>query len=372
VKAGAFTHTPPSSDFPAYICSLDGLLRKPSEQAGRFCAYLGSASEVTIYDANHRAIGTLQHERFRSITRCCVTLDQLTEFAARAENLHELGVHVGSKPVWTVSVDDLRVFADIIDNPLIFCHFLEQRARAYTSPALQTDDELDHLALYLSHNHYSTYAEDFQFDTPVHWHGYRVTLDKYFAAKISGESAERPGQPIPKRLREIVDVLAGSDVPGRCKAAAWILDMGGDFRTQASALIDQVLEEQQAVGRPKPATCTGDIPVTFYCSIDDGVRHDDDLVRMHTLATLQLAGESERLALRLTYSPDKTLHSVTPIFFSANDLKTVEGDELRKYLQRMVSCRFQAHFARVGRHKIGRNERCPCGSGKKHKKCCGA
>jgi hypothetical protein len=372
VKAGAFTHTPPSSDFPAYIDSLDALLRKPSVQTDRFCAYLGSKPQVTIYDSEHCPIGTLEHKSFRSITRCCVTLDQLTEFAARAENLHELGVNVGNSPVWTVSVDDLRVFADVINNPLIFCHFLEQRAAAFSSPALQTDDELDHLALYLSHNHYSTYAEDFQFETPVHWHGYRGSLDKYFSGKISGEPNELPSQPIPIRLKEVIDVLALGRFPGRCKAAAWILDMGGDFRTQANALIDQVLEEQQKVGRPKPATCTGDVPVTFYCSIDGGVRPDDRLVRMHTLATLHLAHESERLALRLDYSLDKRLQIVTPVFFSDKDIEAVDSDELKNYSQRLVGNRFQAHFAKTGRHKVGRNERCPCGSGKKYKKCCGA
>lgn len=372
VKAGAFTHTPPSSDFPAYIDSLDALLRKPSEQTDRFCAYLGSEAQVTIFDSEHRPIGMLEHKSFRSITRCCVTLDQLTEFAAKAENLHELGVNIGSRPVWTVSVDDLRVFADIIDNPLIFCHFLEQRAKAFSSPALQTDDELDHLALYLSHNHYSTYAEDFQFETPIQWHGYRGGLDKYFSGKISGEHHELPSQPIPARLKEIIDVLAYNSHPGRCKTASWILDMDGDFRAQACTLIDQVLKEQQEVERPKPATCTGEVPITFYCSIEDGVRPDDRLVKMHTLATLQLAHESERLALRLDYSTDKKLRVVTPIFFLCKELETIDGDELKNYSQRMVGRRFQAYFAKAGRHKIGRNERCPCGSGKKYKKCCGA
>lgn len=371
VKAGAFTHTPPSSDFPAYIASLDALLRNPSEQTNRFCAYLLSEPQVTIYDSQHRPIGTLEHKSFRSVTRCCVTLDQLTEFAARAEQLNEIGINVGGSPVWTVSVDDLRVFADVIDNPLVFCHFLEQRARAFSSPALQTDDELDHLALYLSHNHYSTYAEDFQFDRPIRWHGYRESLDKYFSGKINGEPNELPRQQIPTRLKEIIDLLACSSIPGRCKAAAWILDMGGEFRTQAGSFIDAVLDEQQKVGRPKPATCVGDVPVTFYCSLDGGVRHDDRLIKMHTLATLQNAREDERLALKLDYTADRQLLSVTPIFYSSKDLTTVDGNDLESYTERMVSHRFRAHAKKVDRHKIGRNERCPCGSGKKYKKCCG-
>lgn len=372
VKAGAFTHTPPSTDFPAYINSLDALLRSPSEQTARFCDYLQSAPQVAIYDSEHREIAVLAHGNFRHITRCCVTLDQLTEFAARAENLHEIGINVGKAPVWTISVDDLRVFADVIDNPLVFCHFLEERARAFLSPALQTDDELDHLALYLAHNRYSTYAEDFDFDNPVRWHGYREGLDRFFSSKVGGDPAKQPGQPIPSRLKEIIHALADTNTPCRCKASAWLLDMGGEFRDQSNELINQTLEEQKQARRPKPVTCIGDIPVTFFCSIDDVIKHDDHLVRMHTLATLQIAHEPERLALRLDYSSDKQLQAVTPIFFSSKDINANEIGELDDYAQHMIEKRFNVRLTRGGKKKIGRNELCPCGSGKKYKKCCGS
>ena len=43
-----------------------------------------------------------------------------------------------------------------------------------------------------------------------------------------------------------------------------------------------------------------------------------------------------------------------------------EATELRKEAKRSVAA------TRVTKPKIGRNEPCPCGSGKKFKKCCGA
>ena len=148
--------------------------------------------------------------------------------------------------------------------------------------------------------------------------------------------------------------------------------MGGEFRDQSNELINQTLEEQEQAKRPKPVTCIGDIPVTFYCSIDDVIKHDDHLVRMHTLATLQLAHEPERLALKLDYSSDKQLQAVTPVFFSAKDINSNEIGELDNYAQRMIEKRFNARLTKGGKKKIGRNELCPCGSGKKYKKCCGS
>lgn len=94
VKAGAFTHAPPSTNFPAYIRSLDQLLRSPAQQAVRFSEYLHSAPEVTIYDEEHRPVRQVRRSDYRHIARCCVTLDQLTEFAARAEAMKEIGVDV--------------------------------------------------------------------------------------------------------------------------------------------------------------------------------------------------------------------------------------------------------------------------------------
>ncbi len=53
-----------------------------------------------------------------------------------------------------------------------------------------------------------------------------------------------------------------------------------------------------------------------------------------------------------------------------NDLKNFLGsnDEVRKKMDREVS---KNDFVDFGGSKIGRNDLCPCGSGKKYKKCCG-
>jgi len=45
--------------------------------------------------------------------------------------------------------------------------------------------------------------------------------------------------------------------------------------------------------------------------------------------------------------------------------------ELNKFITFYNSLQAQGQFGEVARRKIGRNEPCPCGSGKKYKKCCG-
>ena len=134
IKAGAFTHSPPATDFPAYMDSIKNLVLKPATQAKRFMEYLKSRDEVLLYDKDHRPITKLRHEHFRHITACCVTLDQFTTLAAQAESLQPIGTDLQGFPIWPLSLDDLRVYADIFDSPLVFAHFLEERQRAFKSP----------------------------------------------------------------------------------------------------------------------------------------------------------------------------------------------------------------------------------------------
>jgi len=111
--------------------------------------YLNPDTEESIFHHNqgHKPI-------------CAVTLDAFTELAAQVQHLKPLGIDVGTQPVWSFSIDDLRVYADVFDNPLVFLHFVEERMRAFTSPLIQTEDEIDHLGLYLKHNIYTQHAEN--------------------------------------------------------------------------------------------------------------------------------------------------------------------------------------------------------------------
>lgn len=53
-----------------------------------------------------------------------------------------------------------------------------------------------------------------------------------------------------------------------------------------------------------------------------------------------------------------------------NDQKWEYNEELEKMSKIMLEEKGQGRYIRIGK-KIGRNEKCPCGSGLKYKKCCG-
>ncbi|MGZ8245250.1 hypothetical protein [Methylomagnum sp.] len=225
-RGGAFTYTSPATDFCAYIASLKNLVLKPATQGKRFIDYLNKSDEVPLYDSKHQVIDNLRKADFSNIYILAVTLDPFTEIAAQIQHLRKLGVNVGDYPIWSVSLDDLRIFADIFDNPLLFMHFAEQRMLAFQTEVLQLEDELDHLGLYLEHNAYSIYAQEKigRSKSRINFHGYRSKIDKHFRARFFGLDKIPPlAQDTPPRILEIIEYLSRSTKEGRSKLSSYLL-----------------------------------------------------------------------------------------------------------------------------------------------------
>lgn len=369
VKAGAFTYTSPTTDLPGHIKSLTELILTPAAQGNRFVDYLESADDVPIFDANHCEIDRLCRSNFRHITICAVTLDPFTELAARAQHLKKVGVDIGQRPVWTLSIDDLRIYADLFDNPLVFLHFVEQRMLAACSELIDLNDEMDHLGLYFSVNNYSQHAAELFWKhqpTKLNFIGYRSTIDKYYSAIIQGEPATIPKQDMPQRLIEILDYLSKSNISRRAELACFLLDSDGELRLEITSLIEQQLQENLKIRRAKPISIYGDMPMTLYVWSPAVYRQAATSINQ-TRTVMLIHGESSRPLLELEYTAENVLRSVHWQHVGLEGLSHAEiarlkesSDELRK--QRVLKVRKQG--------KIGRNEQCPCGSGRKYKKCC--
>jgi preprotein translocase subunit SecA len=370
VKAGAFTYTSPATDLPAHISSLQGLIRHPASQANRFIDYLDSAAEVSIHDANHTEIGRLRRSDFRHITPCAITLDPMTELAARSNQLKKVGIDLGQRPLWALSIDDLRVYADLIDNPLVFLHFVEQRLSATRSDLLNLDDELDHFGLYLKTNNYSLSAANLAGAerNRVFFTGYRETIDKYYAAVDRRDTAAVPKQRMPKRLAEIIAFLSQSNINGRSEAASFLLDAGGEYREEISAGIDQQLRQHSKLLRTLPLSTHGDMSLTLFVWSPMAPRQAA-LAIEHTQVVAMASGENTRPLLELEYTADGTLCGV---HWQRVTLSGLSSAELRRVQAEAAAFRRRRVSKAEAQGKIGRNDPCPCGSGKKYKRCCHA
>ena len=372
-RGGAFTYTSPATDFPAFIASLKNLVLKPATQGKRFLDYLASADAVPIFDKNHNQIGELHKGDFRHISICPVTLDPFTEMAAQVRHLRKIGVDVGAHPVWATSVDDLRVYADIFENPLQVLHYVEQRGEAFKSDIIQADDELDHLGLYLEHNHYSTYAAEMRgkSDARINFTGYRINIDKFFLERLHDPNCPCPlKQEAPGRLVEIIDWLAASTKTGRSKLASFLLDLSGDERKRLAGCVESELKAQPTRGRQIAYSTAGGnmIGYTMFCYTDTGAARKADIALNHAKQAMVLAGQDNRLLLELSYSNKGVLDDINWTWIDRAEISMAEIAVLQAESEKLRQTRTANRKATHG--KIGRNDSCPCGSGKKYKKCC--
>lgn len=369
VKAGAFTYTSPATDLPAHIASLENLVRNPARQGARFIAYLESAPEVSVADLGHREIARIRRADFRHVTICALTLDSFTELAARAQHLKKVGVDVGSQPTWVLSIDDLRVYSDLFDNPLTFLHFVEQRMRAAQSELVDLNDEMDHLGLYLEQNNYSQFADELVAANPGHlgFDSFRAPIQKFYAAVVREENPKLPRQEMPERLMQIIEFLGRSSKEGRAEIVGFLLDADGQYRDEIAAAIERQLQENVELGRPRPLSSHGEHGFTLFVW-SPSLPRDEGLVSRYSPAALAAANETSRLIVELEFAEEGDLLDV---HWRHIGLAGMSERAIREARAAGEALRHQRVAIARSKGKIGVNEQCPCGSSKKYKRCHG-
>jgi hypothetical protein len=369
VKAGSFTYTSPADDFPAQLVSLDNLVQKPVFQGNRFFDYLESADEVVISNEARQEIARLRRSDFRHITICAVTLDPITEIAARSQHLQKIGIEMGQRSVWVLSIDDMRVYADLFDNPLVFLHFVEQRMLATRSELLDLTDEVSHIGLYIAENNYSEYAKKLVGDTRVDiltLDHYQDPVNEYYRAIVFGSPIPPPKQIIPPRFAEFIDFLVNQNLGGRAKLASFLLDIEKDLQFDLSAAIDKHLSENTVLGRPQPISTQGHACLTLYCWSPAAPRKNDQAL-YGARVVMVLNKEVNRLLLELEYDDTGILRNMHWQEVSLAGLSQGIFEGLTSAAEVL---RQQRVTAALRQRKIGRNDPCPCASGKKYKWCC--
>lgn len=377
VKAGSFTPETPTADLDSWIESIRALAQTPLAQGKRFLDYLESGGSVEVFDEERKSIREISRGDFRIITLVALSLDAFNEWASNIEELEPIGIKVGDNPIWCLSIDDLRVYADIFDNPLIFAHYIEQRHRAFKSKQVSMIDELDHLGAYIIHNNYALFANNLANTgradgepAKIGWHGYRKQIDEYFHALIADpDNAIRPKQNLPERIAEILDVMARQAKAGRVEVASYILDMGETGRRGLEEKLSRIIGDLDSVRRPRPISIFGDVRLTAVCWHSQTSKDERYSMRDYAIATALAKSETSRLLMQLTYDEHSGLTDVEFEFVGKADVPFFRREEFaslaRKYESSKLRTALEAH-QNIG---LGRNDSCLCGSGRKIKNC---
>lgn len=372
VKAGRFTDVPPVSNFDSHIKLYKELIEKSNSQCAQMRDYIRSSNtDLVLYDERMQPKETLDISDIKSIFCISITVDNINTYAARAEKLGFLNLEEG---VSCIAIDDLMTYKEYFDNPLEFLHFLKQREIAALNERLALNDELDHLGMYIAHNCYSLEVDSIPEKGILYMSGYREELDNYFERVGTPlPQLEKPRQSMPKRFREIIDVLHSSGNPQAVQISLYLLDFSSDAREQLANGIETTLERQAITNRQLAFSFSGtgrSIRMTYFVFQDElsDAKSDQEMFD-YAAATLLANNENERILLSFKFDMSRTLQTVSMRVISADQIPSNRIVELKNRGKQMGDFRVAKYIEQHG--KIGRNQPCPCGSGMKYKRCHG-
>lgn len=370
VKAGAFVYTSPLTDYPAHVKSYRTLIEKADHQCDRTFEYINSNSTAEFYNQDKTKKFAVNKGDYNYIYQISVTVDNINEVAARAE---KMGFFKLKSDAISISVDDLIVYSEYFESPLVFMHYLMQRKAATTVPTLALYDELDHLGMYIKDNCYTYKMEDLDPDSKYFYAGYREDLDKYFGALYAkGPSVKKPVQDMQPLFMKMISVIEKGSEENKVWLSSYLLNLSYDGRKNFEENINAVYNRQSIEKREFPVIFGGDgksVKMTCFVKQEGiasmGMNEKQDYI----FATMIWNNEERRACIELAYDKNGQLLNVSGREFSIDEIDEGDFDRLKLLGAENAARRVELHKKR--NRKIGRNEKCPCGSGKKYKHCCG-
>lgn len=357
VKGGSFTFTSSLTDYKAHLKSIESLLNKANEQCKKMLEHINKNENLLLYDESHNLKGEIKNVGSYDKYCFCITLDNFNEIMAQAEKISQVIVDKGTV---CISVDDLRVYRDYFDNPLYFIHFLEQRVIATELKALHVTDECDHLGLYLKHNMYSLYVKNFEDADYFSVQGYRKNLEDYFIMLNSNNPIKKPIINLPTNLRKIINLL--NVTMESIEYACGLLDYDTFPKEELNKLIDTTLSKCYN-GKSSPIFFAGQVSMCIFVNVNKSFITENEQ-RRYSFANLLNIKDNYIFAVELFANGKDTIEKVAIKKYFVEDIPNNEIDELREYGTILLKDRVVKIENETGR-KIGRNDKCPCGSGLK-------
>ena len=371
VKAGSFVYTPPFIDFEAHIKSYKTLIEKADHQCNRTMEYLRADNESKIYDSKGNLKKEIDMSAISNIYMFSVTMDNINAFANRAEKLSFLKLKCNAI---SISIDDLMVYREYFQSPLMFLHFLKQRQLATQEKNLALNDELDHLGMYIQRNCYTFQLDKTAKNTIIQFHGYREAIDQYFCSlNAPALKADKPQQHIPDLFIQMIYYLESSDLKNKVEISDYLLDFASDAKQDLCDKVEYSLKRQLEINHMCAISAAGggrSLRYTCFVNQPGIISFSEEEKCNYALSTLLWNDETDRVLLNLYFDSNKNFTHLTYKKFTLSDIAESEIDKLKLQGKQIADMRMNA-YKQSHKNKIGRNELCPCGSGKKYKKCCG-
>lgn len=331
-----------------------------------FCADLLLRSEYKLVDINDNEID-ISSTKFEEIYPVCIVSDHYPALFFQAKQFlkyHETEI---IKAPFIMDVFFLDVFAEMLDSPLYFLSYLNRRTNY--SQELMAHHEMNILAYHLNSNLWL----DKRMNLMHIGDDFCAELDMAMLTRRDGlDSIQTPEGILTKyqdtTVGKYISNIERMNNSSTLDFGLLLLTINENSIRQINDVIDLICSKSLVDGKNHDFTIGFEHAdgegLTIHCNYDD-----------YTTAKVRLENHARK---RKYYTKSKKWHGI------CIDPKTkkinfgIYIDSPWKYSKKMEQ--ETSHMAkplptfnpttRVMPKKIGRNEKCHCGSGKKYKKCC--
>ena len=269
-----------------------------------------------------------------------------------------------------LTIFDLELLVHYLDDPYDFLYYIKQRT--LLMDYFKADEEMTFLGYHLDQKLWKIPKVDmYMIDT-----SFAQLIDRnYYPLKLGLEVSDE-GDAIKNRWKnEHFDQLCNQLKPfNQAKITDIIfhlLDWSGDARKN---LVDFIVKTKQQTlmdgkihnfSMPPDDNYSPRVGVTYISLNSDN--SEELRIRLQTLC--QVRKYKSKGDVWIGFGSLKNSHEIIDAV-DFNHQKWEYDEELEKNAKIMLEGRGQGRKIRIGK-KIDRNEKCPCGSGLKYKKCCG-
>ena len=302
----------------------------------------------------------------------CVLSDSTNEFLACTNKLET--IKTDARGLICISLDDLLVYEKYFErSPMLFMGYLSRRLDASFANKVIASDELDHLGLYISDPDYVN--EALKYDNKVDYFSIddnRRELDNFFLSLRYPEIVS-PRPYIPDSLQKLLDHVWQSSTKNKLEIATFVMDLSKGEKDWLAKAVDDELSKQRMSGMSSLRGMPSDrsprgIGISLLINTMWAIPMPHDIWFARIQGLMSKFHEFKRILFCLNYDSsggliDCSLTIITPEQFEEK-LSKAANDFVKEVDRRVVSKALQTN-------RLGRNSPCPCGSGKKYKKCCG-
>jgi hypothetical protein len=340
-------------------------IQDSSDQAYR-CAKLIEEGKCTLKDATGNVV-TLP-TGLKRIYLICLISDHYPALSFQARQFLKFTATDAISPPFVMDVFALDAMTEMLSSPLHFLSYVDRRT-GYTNK-LVASHELTILSYHLKKN---LWVDD-EHDMVMLEDDISADLDLAMLVRREGIPGKGTPEGILTRfsvtaLGRMVKAIEARPDPATIDLGFTLLKLGEDTVLEVSAGIDQLAKLGIADGKNHDVTVglgSGGTGLTIHCN-DDPIEVAGPTLQRHCYARKYTEHAQTWFGVCVRPS-DQALRFGLNLDFPWEQDDAM--DALTKNMGKPGNLRALLRQAAKARTKVGRNDPCPCGSGKKYKKCC--